>query len=172
MLKVEKLDFISLGLNTIETFRSMCEWIGTAMINAENYQTVKKGSIVNPESNLMTHSFFERQSKYMESIAKRVGFDLTLLIIKHVDNADMDEAERAMVGRMLSESVKKVLRSIDLAFDYQETGGQYSILLPATNEAGANIVRDKIAKDLDAQMKKVKQDINFSYIVQGMHAAA
>lgn len=170
MLKVEQMDFISLSLNTVETFRAMCEWIGTALINARNYQTVKSEAIVNPERNLLTFNYFKRQSDYMSKLAKRVGFDLSMLIIKVNDAKSMSDTDRVTVARQIGESVKAVLRSVDLAFDYQTDGEEYSILLPATTQAGANIVRDKIAKDMEKHLRG-KRDISFNYIVSALHEA-
>ncbi len=170
MLKVEQMDFTSLSLNTVETFRALSEWIGTALINARNYQSVKADAIVNPERNLLSHSYFKRQSEYMRTLAKRVGFDLSMLVIKLNDAKGLSDADRITVARQISESVKSVLRSVDLAFDYQTDGEEYSILLPATAQAGASVVRDKIAKDMDKQLRG-KAGISFNYIVQALHEA-
>ena len=168
MLKVEQMDFTSLSLNTVETFRALSEWIGTALINARNYQSVKAEAIVNPERNLLSHSYFKRQSEYMRTLAKRVGFDLSMLIIKLNDAKSLSDNDRITVARQISESVKTVLRSVDLAFDYQTDGEEYSILLPATAQAGASIVRDKIAKDMDKALRG-KSGVSFNYIVQALH---
>lgn len=172
MLKVEALEFSSLGLQTIETFRALCEWTGNALVNARNFQTVKKESVIDPQKNLMTGSFFERQSAYVASLAKRVGFDLGVLIIKQIENEELSDEERVTVARGLSNAVQKVLRSVDLAFDYQTDGGEYSILLPATNTPGSNIVRDKIAKELEKQLRTFTKDVQFTYIVQSLHEAS
>lgn len=168
MLKVEQMDFTSLSLNTVETFRAMCEWIGTALVNARNYQSVKSEAIVNPERNILSYSYFKRQSEYMRTLAKRVGFDLSMLVIKLNDAKSLSDADRITVARQIGESVKSVLRSVDLAFDYQTDGEEYSILLPATAQAGASVVRDKIAKDMDKALRG-KSGVSFNYIVQALH---
>ena len=168
MLKVEQMDFVSLSLGTVETFRALCEWIGTALINARNYQTAKSESIVNPERNLLTYGYFKRQSDYLGKLAKRVGFDVSMIVIKLNDPKALSDADRVTAARQIGESVKSVLRSIDLAFEYQTDGQEYSLLLPATSQAGAAIVREKIAKDMEANLRG-KRDISFSYIVQALH---
>lgn len=168
MLKVEQMDFVSLSLNTVETFRALSEWIGTALINARNYQTVKSESIVNPERGILTYNYFKRQSDYLAKLAKRVGFDLSMLVIKIADPKSLSDADRVTIARQIGESVKTVLRSVDLAFDYQTEGEEYSILLPATTQAGASVVRDKIAKDMEKNLRG-KRDANFTYIVQALH---
>jgi hypothetical protein len=168
MLKIEQMDFTSLSLNMVETFRAISDWIGTALVNARNYQSVKSEAIINPERNILTYSYFKRQSEYMRVLAKRVGFDLSMLVIKLNDIKTLSDADRITVARQIGESVKSVLRNVDLAFDYQTDGEEYSILLPATAQAGANIVRDKIAKDMDRALRG-KSGITFNYIVSALH---
>jgi GGDEF domain-containing protein len=168
MLKIEQMDFVSLSLNTVETFRALCEWIGTALINARNYQSVKSDAVSSPERGLMTYSYFKRQSDYLAKLAKRVGFDLSMIVIKISDPKSLSDADRITIARQIGESVRAVLRNVDLAFDYQTEGEEYSILLPATAQAGASIVRDKIAKDMEKHLRG-KRDANFSYIVQALH---
>ena len=171
MLKIEQIDFIHLNLNTIETFKALCEWVGASLMNAENYLAVKEESVINPEHNLMTYNFFKRQSDYLTNLAKRVGFDLTMVIVRIANPDKLTTTDRTAIARQLSESVKSALRTIDLAFEYQTNGEEYSLLLPATSKHGANIVRDKIAKDLDRQLRGLGEG-NFSYIVQAIHEAA
>lgn len=168
MLKIEQIDFVSLSLNTIETFRSLCEWIGTAMINARNYQVAKSESVVNPERNLLSYNYFKRQSDYLAKLAKRASFNLAMLVIKINDAKSLSDEDRITVARQIGESVRNVLRSVDLAFDYQTDGEEYSILLPSTTHEGTSIVRDKIAKDLSKALQS-KSHVSFNYIVSMLH---
>jgi hypothetical protein len=170
LLKIEQMDFLSLSLSTVETFRALCDWIGTALVNARNYQTAKSESVVNPERNLLTYNYFKRQNDYLAKLAKRVGFDLTMVVIKLNNPKALMDADRVTVARQIGESVRSVLRNVDLAFDYQTDGEEYSLLLPATSQSGANIVRDKIAKDIEKNLRG-KRDVSFNYIVQVVHEA-
>ncbi len=168
MLKVEQMDFVSLSLATVETFRALCEWIGTALINARNYQTVKSDAMINPERNMLTYNYFKRQSDYLAKLAKRVGFDLSMLVIKLNDPKSLSDTDRVTIARQIGESARTALRNVDLAFDYQTDGEEYSVLLPGTTQAGASIVRDKISKDLERTMRN-KRDISFTYIMSALH---
>lgn len=167
MLKVEQMDFTGISLNSVETFRALCEWIGTALVNARHYQHVKADAVLNPEHNILSFSYFKRQSEYMRHLAKRVNFDLSMLVVKLNNAKTMSDADRITVARQIGESVRTVLRSVDLAFDYQTDGEEYSILLPATNAAGASVVRDKIARDMDQALRG--KSVSFNYIVQALH---
>ena len=168
MLKIEQIDFVSISLNTVETFRALCEWIGTALINARNYQAVKADTVVNTDRGLMTYSYFKRQSDYLTHLAKRVNFNLSMLVIKINDANSLSDTDRVTVARQIGEAVKLVLRNVDLAFDYQTDGEEYSILLPATNQTGANIVRDKISKEMD-RLIKLNRTVTFNFIVSALH---
>lgn len=170
MLKVEQLPFTILSLNTVETFRALTEWIGTALVNAKNYQTARSESMVNPERNLLSYNYFKRQSDYMAKLAVRLKFDLSMLVVKINDAKNLSDADRVTVARQISESVRSALRSVDLAFDYQTDGEEYSILLPATSQAGATQVRNKIASELERSIKG-KSGISFNYIVSALHEA-
>lgn len=170
MLKIEQMEYTALSLNTIETFRALSEWIGIALINARNYQTARADAVTNPERNIFSYNYFRRQSDYLAKLAKRVGFNLTLLVIKLNDAKALSDADRVTIARQIGESVKSVLRAVDLAFDYQTDGEEYSVLLPATALEGANVVRDKIARDLEKALRG-KSSVSFNYIVSALHEA-
>ena len=170
MLKVEQLEFTALSLNTVETLRALSDWIGMALINARNYQQVKTESVVNPERSVMTYNFFKRQSDYLSKLAKRVGFDLSMVVIRLNDPQSIGDQSRVMIARQINDSVRAALRDVDLAFDYQTDGEEYSILLPATSQAGAGIVRDKIAKDIERNLRGI-EGASFNYIIQALHEA-
>jgi hypothetical protein len=168
MLKFEQMDFSALSLTTVETFRALCEWIGAAMTNARNYQMVKAESIVNPEHHLLTYHYFKRQSAYLTRLAKRVGFNLSMVVIKLNEPEKLSDHDRITIGRQIGEAVKAALRSVDLAFEYQTSGEEYSIVLPATSQAGAAIVRDKIARNM-AKFLHSRSEISFTYMMSALH---
>jgi hypothetical protein len=166
VLKIEKLGFTDLNLSSIETFGAICEWAGMAMANARKYQLAKSDSIVSPDNNLHTASYFRRHSEYITALGKRVGFNVTMVLVKLANGDAMTEENRVRVARMLSESVQKVLRQVDLAFDYQGTSEEYSIILPATDRKGAEIVLDKIRRELGQRAGSTVRNADFVYSVQ------
>lgn len=167
MLKVEKLGFTELNLSSIDAFRAICEWVAVAFINAGKYQVAKEESVINPDHNLMTKGYFKRYSDYIASLAKRLNFDVSMIVVKLVDADKLDHAVQERVAKELSRIVDKVLRTVDLAFDYQADEGQFSIVLPATNKKGARIVQEKIEKDL--AKNKVMNNTTFTFMVHSIH---
>ncbi len=170
MLKVEKLGFLDLNLSTIETFRTLCEWIGLTLVNARRYQTAKSESLVNPDHNLMSYSYFQHYSDYTTSLAKRVGFDVSMLMVKLTGTAELGDNQRRQAAILLSEAVHKTLRAVDLAFDYQTSGAEYAVVLPATNTSGARIVLDKITKEVNDRLRRGNiPGVGFSFTVSSLH---
>ncbi len=167
MLKVEKLGFTELNLSSVEAFRAVCEWVGMAFVNAGKYQMAKEESVINPEHNLMTKGYFKRYTDYIGALAKRLNFDVSMIVIKLVDADKLDPAVMERAARELSRIVDKVLRTVDLAFDYQAEEGQFSIVLPATGKKGARIVQEKIEKDLAAV--KAMNNATFTFMVHSIH---
>lgn len=171
VLKIEEMDFLSLSLSAVENFRALCDWIGAALMHAQQFQVAKEHSAINPQSNILSYSFFQRQSEYLARLGKRVGFDVSLVVIT-LDNARaLSEADRITIARQIADSMRTVLRSVDLAFDYQTDGEEYSVLLPATPLAGAHIVQEKIAREL-MRVFSAMPAVRFNYQVQAMHAQA
>ncbi len=172
MLKIETLGFTELNLSAIESFSAICEWAGLALINARKYQTAKSQSMVNPDHNLLTNNYFHRYLDFITPLAKRVGFDVTMIVINIANAARLDEETRIRLSRLLADAVDRVLRDIDLAFDYQAHSEDYSIVLPATNRKGAEIVLDRIRKDLQSRSQQIAANANFSFSIQPVYEKA
>lgn len=154
MLKVESLPFARFGIHTVETARSIADWVAAALTNARQYETALGGAIVNPESQLMTRSYFDRYTQFVTALGKRAKFPVSLLAIGLNLPSDMPEGEQIRLSRSVNDAVKECLRSVDLAFDYQSSDSQYSIVLPTTNRHGAEIVRDKMTQSLEKKLKE------------------
>jgi hypothetical protein len=167
MLKIEDLGFAELNLSSIETFRAICEWIGMAFVNAGKYQVAKEESVINPDHNLMTRGYFKRYTDYIGALAKRLGFDVSMLVIKLVDAEKLDSAVAQKAARELARVVDGILRTVDLAFDYQAEAGEFSIVLPATDRKGARVVQEKIEKDL--ARTKAMGKVRFTFMVHSIH---
>ncbi len=172
MIKIESLDFTDLNLSNVESFSAICEWAGMSFANSRKYMFAKQESIVNPDHNLFTASYFDRYTSYISSLAKRVGFNVTMVIVRIANAPDLDENVRIKSGRVLSQAVHNVLRQVDLAFDYQGTNDEYSIVLPATDRQGGDIVLEKIRRGLQELRNASMQEVRFSFSVQTLYEHA
>lgn len=169
MLKIESLGFTELHLSSIETFKAICEWVGMALVNARKYEAAQKSSVINPDHNLFTYGYFQRYRDHIAALAKRVGFDVSSVTINLTHADRLDNASRAKIAKLLSESVDAVLRTVDLAFDHQQTGETYAIVMPATSITGARVVMEKIESELEKRVGKSARGAEFSFTLQAIH---
>ncbi len=148
MVKVERMALPQFHAGTVENFRIVCEWIGTAYANARLYERAKSESVLNPELNLMSETFFDRQARLMVNLGRRVGFDVCTVTVRVGNLRDLTYEDQIEVARTLSASAQTVLRTTDMAFDRRGSEGGFVILLPNTPLAGAEIVVSKLDQDL------------------------
>jgi hypothetical protein len=169
MLKVERLGFADLNFSSIESFQALCQWGGTSLSNSVKYQRAQEGTFVNPDHNLYTAGYFDRHLSYITALAKRVNFDVTMLGVRIADTTNMDTETQLTIGRALATAVDSTLRSVDTAFDYQPQTGEFSIVLPTTNRPGAEIVLDKIRRELAKQLRITGQQSDVTFSIQSLH---
>jgi len=154
MLKIEEIGFLDLNLSTIETFHAICEWVGMSLANANRYQDAKEGSIINPDNNLMSYGYYQQYTDFISALGKRVGFSVNMILIQLTNAEKLSTDQRTKTARVVAEAVGEALRSVDMAFDYQKSGEEYSIVLPATNRSGAKVVLNKLEESIASKLPK------------------
>ncbi len=169
MLKIENLPFLEMNLNTVESFRALCEWIALALANARNYQLAMNESTVNPEHNLMTRSFFARYRDYIMALAKRLKFNVFMIGVTVSNHDTLDAEAQIRMARILSETVDKTLRNVDFAFDYQQDTAHYALILPATDAQGADVVRQKLEKELQRVAAQQVRGARFAFATSALY---
>jgi GGDEF domain-containing protein len=169
MLKIERLGFLDLNFSNVQTFQVLCQWIAAAYQNALRYQAARAEAVVNTDTELFAYGFLSRQLAMLELLARRIGFDVTMIVVRLENPEDLSAPQQVRVPVALSQTVKNVLRRSDLAFDYQRTGQEFALVLPATRVEGAQIVIEKLRMALVAELKTEVPQARFSFGVQAIH---
>lgn len=172
MLKIERLGFLDLNFSNLKMLKVLCQWIGAAYDNALKFQEARSESVVNAETELFAYSFLARQLSLLTLLAQRIGFDLTMIVARLENAGEMTEEQEAAVPRIFSRAAAAALRKTDLAFDYQRTGSEFAILLPATPVAGARIAIAKMEHALQASLPVEAPGARFSFAVHVIHEMA
>lgn len=144
MLKIEDMGFLDFNLSSVQTFRTMCEWIGAAYANALTHQA---SQIEDESTRLYGMTFLDRQIAYVTELALRFGFDLTVLMFR-VDVDELSEVERRAVPAALGEVARKVLRRTDMVFSHEPPGTQFAVLLPGAPPENVAAVAKKLRQAL------------------------
>ncbi|MEG3639885.1 GAF domain-containing protein [Magnetococcus sp. PR-3] len=169
LMKLEELGFMDLNVSTVENFKALCEWIGTSLDNANRYQDAKSDSVLNHEHQLFSFGFFPKQVQLFTSLAQRLKFEVCLIIIR-LENADnLNLEERRKIPPVLSEALRTVMRTTDMAFDYERPGYDFALLLPATPVKNLHFVLTKLDEAIETMIKPEAPRAKFSIQTQILH---
>jgi hypothetical protein len=169
MLKIEEIGFVDLNLGNLETFRVVCEWLATAYRNAQRYQKARSQSMISEQTTLYSYGFFVGHKDFFVELAKRMGFRLSMLVVKLNNAGEMGVEELKEASLALKDTVSKVLRKTDLAFDHSRTGQEYAIVLPGASPEDAIHVQEKLASTLETRLGDLSKRADFSFSAQPLH---
>jgi hypothetical protein len=169
MLKIEKLGFLDLTFSNLQMLRALGQWIGSAWENAVHYQAARAESVVNTETELFAYGFLSRQLAFLSVLAARVGFDLTMIVVRLENADDLTHDQRAVVPRAFGLAASQALRKTDLAFDYQRTGAEFALILPASRVSHADVVVRKLQAALAVVLADDAPAARFSFAVHVVH---
>ncbi|HYR84025.1 MAG TPA: GAF domain-containing protein [Terriglobia bacterium] len=169
MLKIEKLGFLELNLSSVQTFKVLCEWIATAYANALRYKSACSDKVFDESTSLFTHGFFERQVSFLSQLAERVGFDVSLVVLRLDNPAELTDFQRGSIPALIGEAVKASLRKTDMAFDYRQAGSECFIILPNTTLEDAQMVAQKLLTRIGTSLPHDTAGARFSANIQAIH---
>ncbi len=76
---------------------------------------------------------------------------------------------RSQAPLALSNAVKEVLRSTDLAFDRRNNGREFTIILPATPTRNARIVEERLLAALQNELGGRLKEASWTVRIQDLH---
>lgn len=169
MLKIEKLGFLDLTFSNLQMLKVLCQWIGAAYDNAVRYQTARAESAVNTETELFAYGYLSRQLSFLSALAVRAGFDLAMIVVRLENAHQLTDEQRAAAPRAFSRAASQALRKTDLAFDYQRTGTEFAIILPASPVGQSEVVVGKLRAALATELRQDAPDARFAFAVHVIH---
>ena len=169
MLKIERLGFLDLNFTNVQTFKLICEWIATSYANALRFQAARSESVFSYQTPLLSYGFFARQTAFLSELAKRLKFNLSMIILKLENPGELTEEELALIPAAVGQTAKNALRRSDLAFDYERTGWEFAIVLPGTPTENVPIITNKLLAGLRANLQEKAAHARFSLTVQDLH---
>jgi len=169
MLKIDRLGFLELSFSNLQTLRVLSQWLGTAYENATRYQEARAESVVNTETELYAYGYLSRQLSFLSVLAARVGFDLSMIVVR-VENPDhLTHEQMAAIPPAFGRAASGALRKTDLAFDYQRTGTEFAIILPASTVRDAEVVVQKLRPALAGEVGDSMQEAVFGFAIHAIH---
>jgi GGDEF domain-containing protein len=126
------------------------------------------GELSTDESPFM-YNFFKCQNEVLTVLARSIGFDLSMVVVRLNDGIEVSHAERQQVSRAFKRVAKNTLRKTDRMFDLRQESHAFTLVLPGTRAAQAEVVIDKIRRALNAQKSKMSELGQVTFSVEALH---
>lgn len=165
MLKIEQLDFTGLHLSSIETFKALCEWLGTHFGTVSRYKHARSEMIQNPDNKLLSKRYFEHLSDFLQHLSTRAGFESTTITVRAADGATFDNLFRREIEKTLRETVQALIRKTDLIFEGEGKELEFVLMLANTPLDKAQKVSDKLMDALKLHLGDKMNRSDFSITI-------
>ncbi|WP_431859078.1 GAF domain-containing protein [Azospirillum sp.] len=166
MVKVESLGFMDLSVNSVENFRILCEWIGTALGKARQYREAAAQRVTTEGGTLYTSDYIGRQAVFLGHLGRRLGFETTMVTIKPSGMARLSTHQRHEVAAAIGKAVRASLRDTDLAGDFGNSGTVYGVVLPGTPVEQARVVAAKLETAVRATLPRPLSGLRIEFIAE------
>jgi len=151
MLKIEGIDAIEFNMTTVESFRVICQWIGTAFARARTFERASNRSLIGTGTILGPSSEYPL-TQFMKALAERARFELGILSVS-VRIPDTTSPElKSLVTRALRQALQGVIRQTDIACERNTRGLDYLVLAPCCPPAETRKLCDKLNSALAASI--------------------
>ena len=169
ILKIEEMNLLDLNVSTVENFCVLTSWIGSAYAKAlvTATTTVEPGFYVG--RGVIPHRYFSTQHYFLVSIARRIGFDVSAVLVHLTNAAELPPDLVAEVPVALSEAVRLSLGAGALVFEHEHGGNEFVVLLPGTTLANANEAAERLLNSLRAQLGARAVSVGLEATVQSLY---
>lgn len=165
MVKVESLGFTDLSVNTVENFRILCEWIGTALAKARQFRTANEQRVFTDDA-LYSSSYIGRQAEFLALLGRRMGFETTAITIRPTGLSRLSVAQRADLAAAIGTAVRGSLRDTDLACDFGQQGASFGVILAGTPLEGAKLVEAKLERAVRRELPDGLSNIPIGFVTR------
>lgn len=168
MLKIEKLELLDLNVSTVENFRALSLWIGTAYAKAVDTAAQTEEAALSAGRDVMPWQYFEPQQYFLASLARRAGFDLSAIRLQFTNLSALPERERGAIHNVVSAAVRLALGASAMPFA-QETAGAYVVLIPNMTASAAQAAAERLGSSLRTQLRDAAPEARFESAVQSLY---
>jgi len=172
MLKIEKLGFLDLHVSSLENFRILSEWVGTAFANARRFRKAQGNMYFNDDRTLLSDTVYRQHSKFMKVLGENLGFDVTAVQLKAEGVDVLHQSRRQAVVKAIGDVVTHHMSPMVQAFEYRQSGREFALILPTVNSTASGAeVADHIAKAIMHYLKEAGiEGVNIAATAKSIYA--
>lgn len=147
MLKIERMGALDFNMTAVESFRVLCEWIGTAFARAQAFEKASRDTYLGTGGTLAA-SVEQPLTHFLNALAHRAGFDLCALEVQVAGAETLDDARKLELSRHMSDALRATLRETDIACERRGQGFEVVVLMPVCTMVEARRAADRLKAQL------------------------
>ena len=162
MLKIEKMAFSQLSINSVRDFEFLCDWIASVYSKALEREQSKQVCLGRPAETISADD--------MPYFSKRFGVNLTQIKILLTDYDILSKEMHARFLQILKQSINDALRRTDVVLNAEERYGEFALLLPGAGAQYVSLVTQRLSQSLDIKLAAMASQINYTLKSQTLGA--
>jgi len=167
IVNIEKIPFVKFNPLALRMTGLIADWCGAALENALIYKDAKDRDITDELTGAYNAAYLYKRLHEEFQRARRYRISLTVMVLELADFELFLPEKKQEALMLVSQLLKRMIRSVDLLFRMNEPG-RFVLVLPNTDLAGARILRSKIIKEISLFKLQVTSDQALMRIKSGM----
>jgi hypothetical protein len=152
MIKIEDMDFLGVNLTNIETFKVLCDWLGTLLDTSLRFQQSQNNVPSSQQDQLMPLEYYKYFSKFLLQLSNRVSLESHTIYLSLSEKASTSFEFQIRVKEVLMDIFQGVEKSSVFIFENSPINLGFLILLPNTSLVEAQIISNKLDDVLSLEL--------------------
>jgi polysaccharide biosynthesis protein PelD len=169
MLKIEQIGLLGMNPTTVQNFRTLCEWIGTAYANAQRIETLSAARSADPMQQLLPGTAYDSQRSGLTDLAREACFDACAIYANFEPDAGSAVPDEAVVGQSVLRAAGEILSPNNLRFNFGKAGWTYAVLLQGYGPQTADDVALRFSRDVCDTVARQGYSVRSRYLVEILH---
>lgn len=150
MLKIERLNFIGLNLKSVQTFKQLCEWMGTLLDPVPS--TGEETMVVEPGQKLFSKKYFERLSEFLTLTADNNEISKQSIIICPPQEVIATGHLHREIEISINEILHALLDEQTLFFEGQKNNSKFIVVLANVSPQRAEEISLQLLQSLEERL--------------------
>lgn len=163
MLKIEDMDFLSLNIQSVQTFKQLCEWLGTLLApepaSGNEIRVINASSSASPSQELFSHNYFEQLSEFLTLQNYKGAFGGQSIILQPPANLLLSEDLQQEIQTTINETMRTLLGKETLFFEGKKDNFEFIVVIAHISLEQAREISMGLIKSLK---DRLSGKINFS----------
>ncbi|MFC3226858.1 GAF domain-containing protein [Marinibaculum pumilum] len=156
MIKVERVPFSQLDYEAVDRFEIICSWVGAALSRARRFEKADADRLTR-DGLMLSTAAYQHQKRFLERLAGRSGFAASMLVIRPPAEMSGDPEMLARLRNSLAYAVQKILRTTDEAYEIDDDGFSFAVMLPGARTEDARMLAERLRVAMAEKLDEVHE---------------